>query len=288
MGILDTSWRHIRRSPYQSLSAIIVMTLTFFIASLFALLVLGSTKIINFFESKPQITLFFIDEASQKDIEGLEGRLRDTGKVASLRFISKEEALKIYQEQNKDDPLLLELVTANILPASLEISAINVQELASLAEVVKSTPIVEEVVFQKDIVDTLTSWTNAIRLIGLAFVASLGLVSIFTLIMVIGMKIAKRKDEIEIMRLVGASSWYIRWPFIIEGAIYGIIGATVAWVLSYGILLYITPFLKSFLTGIPLFPVDPLLMLSLLAVEVSLATMLGTLGSFLAVLRYLK
>lgn len=288
MGVLDTTWRHMRRSPYQALSAILVMSLTFFIASVLVLLALGSTTIINFFESKPQITAFFREEAKDEEIGLLQNQLRDTGKVASLRFVSKDEALKIYQEQNKGDPLLLELVTANILPSSLEISAINVTELAGLAEVAKNSPIVDEVVFQKDIVDTLTSWTNALRTIGLGFVVILTMVSIFTIIMVIGMKIANRREEIEIMRLVGASYWYIRWPFIIEGVFYGAVGATIAWTISYGTLFYATPFLQSFLSGIPLLPVNPLLMLSLLVVEIGTAMLLGALGSFLAVLRYLK
>lgn len=288
MGLLDTTWRHMRRSPYQALSAVLVMTLTFFVASVLALMVLGSTRIINFFESKPQITAFFKEEAKNQDIAILENKLRDTGKVASIRFVSKDDALKIYQQQNKDDPLLLDLVTANILPSSLEVSAINVSDLSALAEVLKGDPIVDSVVFQKDIVDTLISWTNAVRIIGLAFVAVLSLVSIFTMIMVMGMKIAQRREEIEIMRLVGASFWYIRWPFIFEGALYGLIGALIAFCISYGVLIYATPFLKSFLSGIPLLPVSPIFMLSLLSVEFVIAILLGAFGSFLAVLRYLK
>lgn len=288
MGTLDTTWRHIRRSPYQALSAILTMSLTFFIAFLLALTVVGTTKIINFFESKPQISAFFKEDAKEDHIVTLQKELQATGRVASLRSVSKEEALKIYEEQNKNDPLLLDLVTANILPASLEVSAINVTDLASLADIVRSSPAVEEVVFQKDIVDTLTSWTNAVRVIGLGLVLVLASVSTFTIIMIIGMKIAQRRDEIEILRLIGASSWYIRWPFIFEGAIYGMIGAFIAFILSYGVLLYATPFLKSFLQGIPILPVSPLFMLSLLGIEVSLAAFLGAFGSFLAVLRYLK
>lgn len=288
MGLLDTTWRHMRRSPYQALAAILIMTLTFFVASVLALMVIGSTKIINFFESKPEITAFFREEAKDQDIAILENKLRETGKVAQVRFVSRDEALKIYQKQNKNDPLLLDLVTANILPSSLEVSAINVSDLAALSEILKGDPMVDEVVFQKDIVDTLISWTNAVRTIGLAFVSVLSLHSILTMIMVMGMKIAKRREEIEIMRLVGASFWYIRWPFILEGALYGIIGALIAFLLSYGVLLYATPFLQSFLTGIPLLPISPVFMLALLSVELAIATVLGIFGSFLAVLRYLK
>lgn len=285
---LKTTWYHIRRSPYQSVAAVMIMILTFFVASIFILLGISGARMINYFESRPQITAFFKDEATNEQIGGLEKSLKETGKVSSTRFVSKEEALKIYQEQNKNDPLLLDLVTANILPASLEVSAVNVQELDGLAQSLKSSEIISEVVFQKDIVDTLVSWTNALRGAGLVLFLGLSIISIFIIITVIGMKIALRREEIEIMRLVGASAWYIRWPFILEGALYGVFGSLVAWVFSYGLVFWGSTFLKSFLSGIPILPISPFLMLGILGVELTAAVILGALGSFLAVLRYLK
>lgn len=288
MGQLNTTWQHMRRSPYQSLAAVMIMALTFFIASIFILLGVAGARIINYFESKPQITVFFRDEATQSQISDLEKSLKNTGKVSSTRFISKEQALKIYQEQNKDDPLLLDLVTANILPASLEVSARNVQDLSELASALKSSEVISEVVFQKDIVDTLVSWTNTIRRVGIVVFLALAIISIFIIVTVIGMKISLRREEIEIMRLVGASAWYIRWPFILEGVIYGAIGSFMSWVLSYGIILYTSTFLVSFLAEVPVLPISPFLMLGILGIELVTAVVLGAFGSFLAVLRYLK
>lgn len=283
-----TMWQHIRRSPYQSLAAIMIMVLTFFIASIFLLLIIGGAKTIDYFETRPQITVFLRDEATSSQINILENTLKNTGKVSSTRFVSKEEALKIYKEQNKDDPLLLELVTANILPASLEISAVNVRDLEGLAGTLKNSEIISEVIFQKDIVDTLTNWTNTLRTIGLVLFLILSAISILIMITVIGMKISLRREEIEIMRLVGATSWYIRWPFILEGMLYGLIGSFVAWVLSYAIILYAGNFLKSFLAGVSIFPLSPVLMLEILAIQMLAAIILGIVGSFFAVLRYLK
>ena len=90
------------------------------------------------------------------------------------------------------------------------------------------------------------------------------------------------------MRLIGATSWYIRWPFITEGAFYGIVGALIGWLISTGALLYATPFLESFLKGIPVLPVSYVDLLILLSIEVLLALFLGVVSSFLAVFRYLK
>ena len=280
--------RNIRRSPYQALAAILIMTLTFLVVSFFTFLLVGSSKIVNFFESKPQVTAFFKNDAPQADINTLENKLSQSGKVASIKYVSKEDALNIYKEQNKDDPLLLDLVTADILPASFEISAIQIEDLGEISDALKKSSIVSEVIYQKDVVSALTSWTNAIRQIGIALIVLLSLVSIFIMVTIIGIKISHKKEDIEIMKLIGATSWYIRWPFIIEGIFYGVIGALIGWSISTGTLLYATPFLESFLKGIPIIPVPAVDLLMLLGFELILAVLLGIISSFLAVLRYLK
>lgn len=288
MKALSTTWRNIRRSPYQAVAAIFVMMLTFLAFSIFALIIFGSTRIVDYFESKPQVTAFFRDEAKPADIEGLGNSLKESGLISEVKFISKEEALRIYKEQNKDDPLLLDLVTAEILPASLEIATYNIEDLALVSDTLKKSTIVQEVVFQKDVVSTLSSWTSALRKIGLAVVIILSMVSIFIMVTIIGIKISQKKSDIETMRLIGAGSWYIRWPFILEGVFYGLIGALIGWLISIGALFYVTPYLSSFLKGIPVLPISPIFLLELLAVEAVVAIILGAFSSYLAVLRYLK
>ncbi|MCL5438410.1 MAG: ABC transporter permease [Patescibacteria group bacterium] len=288
MAHLNTTWKHIRRSPYQAIAAILIMTLTFFVVSIFTFVFLGSSKIINFFESKPQVTAFFKDEAKQENIDALKEQLNSTGKVASIKFVSKEEALKIYKEQNKEDPLLLDLVTADILPSSLEISTIKIEDLSTVSDALKKSPLVQEVIFQKDVVSSLTSWTNAFRQIGIVLVSIFSLVSIFIIVTVIGIKISQKKYEIEIMRLLGATTWYVRWPFILEGIFYAVVGAFLGWIISSSILLYTSPFLSSFLRGIPIFPIPLIFYAGLLGGEIVLAVILGVISSYLAVLRYLK
>lgn len=288
MNFTKTAWKNIRRSPYQAIAAILIMTLTFLVVSLFVFLLVGSSAIINYFESKPQVTAFFKNEAKQSDINDLENKLSQTGKVASVKFVSKEDALKIYREQNKDDPLLLDLVTADVLPASFEISTQKIEDMSVISDMLKNSSIVSDVVFQKDVISALSAWTNAIRKIGIVLVTLLFMVSIFIMVTIIGIKISQKKEDIEIMRLIGASNWYIRWPFIIEGVLYGMVGAFVGWIISSGMLLWASPFLSSFLKGIPVLPVPPLFLLGLLGVELLLAILLGVVSSFVAVLRYLK
>jgi len=288
MKSFNTAWRNIRRSPYQAFAAILIMTLTFLVVSFFVFILVGSSKIVSYFESVPEVTAFFKNEASQEDINALENELSQTGKISSVKFVSKEEAVEIYKEQNKNDPILIEFVTADVLPASFEISAYEIEDLGSISEMLKKSPIVEQVIYQKDVISALTAWTSAIRKIGISLIILLSLVSVFIMVTIIGIKISHKKEDIEIMRLIGATSWYIRWPFIIEGIFYACIGAFVGWAIASGTLLYTTPFLESFLKGIPVLPVSYLSLLELLGLELILAVILGVLSSFLAVLRYLK
>lgn len=286
---IKTVLKYMRRSPYQSVAAALIMALTFLTISVFAILTILSVRMINYFESRPQLSVFFADTATSENIASIRQKLDSTGKTLSIKFVSKEEALDIYREQNKDDPLLLDLVTADILPASLDIQAQNPEDLSVLASIVKDTDFIEEVIFQKDIVDTLIKWTNAFRQIGIAVVAVLLLVSTFVILTVIGIKITVRREEIEIMKLIGASDWFIRAPFVLEGMIYGAIGAIVGWSIAYAALVfYAAPLFTDFLSGVSILPIDPLLMIEVLGVELLAAIFLGFFASYLAVLRHLK
>lgn len=297
MQILSNAWKHIRRSPYQSMVAIMTMFLTMLLAGVFFLITLGSSFVLQYFEGKPQISVFFTNAATPADADALKKILQDTGKVDSMKYVSKEEALVIYKEQNKNDPLLLEMVTADSLPASLEVTAKNPEYLHEFEPIIKDTKGVEEVVFQKDVVDTLLKWTNAIRLVGMVMVGLFILNSILIIMTVIGMKIAIKKDEIEILTLIGASPWYVRMPFVVEGGLYGLIGASISSVIISALVVWIRPVLLSF---IGMIPYVQLVLGSATSTEFILANvvmffsltstgfLLGSIGSLVALGRYLK
>lgn len=285
---LTTTWHHVRRSPYQALAAIGIMLLTFLAVSVFTILISGSSKIISYFESKPQVTAFFRNEAQDSQISDLKSQLEATGKVASVKYVSKQDALQIYKQQNKSDPLLLDLVTADILPASLEISTTRLEDLGDISSFLKTSPIVQEVVYQKDIVSTLTTWTNTVRIVGLGLIVVLSLVSVFIMATIIGIKISQKREEIEVMQLIGATRWYISWPFIFEGIFYASFGAFFGWIISAAGLLIATPYLEEFLRGIPVIPVPWYFYAGLFGAELLLAILLGTFASMLAVSRYVK
>lgn len=289
MKSFQTTWKHIRRSPYQALGAIFIMTQTFFVISVFTFLFFGSFVIIKYFESLPQLRAFFVDEATPDAVKTLETELKNTGKVSSLTFVDKEEAFSRYKQLFKDDPLMLELVTPDILPASFEITTKSLADQESLAKQLQSAPIVKEVDFPKDAVEGFAKLTNTLRKIGAVMSIILIVDSVFLIMLIISMKISQKKEEIEILKLLSATNWYVRWPFIFEGVFYGILGALLGWMMATAGLLYLQPFLKSQLPlGIPLFPIPLLFLLSVLAIEIGVAVFLGILSSFLAALRYLK
>lgn len=280
--------RNIRRSPIQAMAASMVMFFTFFVLLTFILLALGSQMILRFYESKPQVIAFFKDATRPEDVEAIQYALAGEEKVTKIKFVSKEEALKIYRERNKNDPALLELVTANILPASLEVSTVTPDDLALVAEILKKEPVVEDVIVPEDVVATLTAATSMIRWVGGAATLFLMLFSTLVVLMVIGFKIRLRRDEIEIMKLLGATNSFIRAPFLIEGIFYGLIGLILSWVIIYAFLWYFTPFLQGYLGEVQILPVNPIFMLGLLGVGLLVATAIGGLGSLGAVRRYLR
>jgi len=286
MKRLNLVGKHIRRSPYQSLAATVMTTVTFFIVSVFALAVLGASTLLTYFESRPQVTAFFKDDATDSQVDTLRREIDANVAIESAIYINKQQALEIYREQNSDNPLLLEMVTADILPASLEISAKSVTDLETIAGIMQGKDFIEEVVFQKDVIDTLKNWVNGVRMGGIALSGLLLFASLTTIVIILGLKFTARKIEINTLSLLGATPWYIRGPFVIEGVIYSTVGAVIGWSLSYLTLLYLTPNLVNFLRDIPLLPVPYWVMLTLLGGELLLGLVLGSLASLIATRRY--
>ncbi len=280
--------RNIQRTPFQALAALMIMFFTFFALIIFLCLAAGSQAILRYYESKPQVIVFFKDGTTNQDVNAIQNALQQDERVIGVKFVTKEEALQIYRERNKNDPSLLELVTANILPASLEISTSNPDELAPIAEILKREPVISEVIVPEDVVATLNSATTIIRVVGGATVLFLIIFSTLVILMIIGFKIRIRRTEIEIMRLVGASPAFIRTPFILEGIYYGVAGAVVSWVFVYILLWYFTPLLNNYIGEVKLLPASPFFMLALLGSAIVVATIIGGLGSLGAVRRYLR
>lgn len=288
MHYIKFAKRNIRRSPFQALAASMAMFSALFALLVFFLLATASQLILQYYEGKPQVIAFFKDGTTDKDIDAIQNALKNDPRIANMKYVTKEEALQIYRSANENEPLLNELVTANILPSSLEVSTKSPEDLDYVAQILEKEPVVDSIVFPKDVITTITSGAKLIRGVGSAVVGYLIIFAILQILMIISFKIRLRRDEIEIMKLLGASSAFIRNPFLIEGIFYGLVGAFISWILVYILIWYFEPFIQFFLGEIQILPINPLFMLALLGSEVLLAVAIGALGSALAVRRYLR
>lgn len=295
MSILTTPKRiarntiqHVARNPWHSLAAVAMVTLTFLVIQVFMLVALGSNQVIEYFENKPQVTAFFKDQASEAYILQTKSQLEKTGLVKAVIYVSKTDALEIYRQQNINEPQLLEFVTADILPASLEIATYAVDDLPEIAQHLQQDALVEKVIFQQDVIEALTSFTQRLRWIGLGLVAILALVTVLIVLVVISANLASFGREIEVMRLVGAGSWFIRWPFLLDGVSFGVVAASLSSAAIWLLLPYIKQFTASFINGIEVFPVAEALVLQLWLGAMGAAALLGLTASFAATWRRLK
>jgi cell division transport system permease protein len=243
--------KSIRRTPYQSLSAFLTLFFSLFLSAVIFISLAFLYGLLAYIETRPQVTVYFQTNVEENKIFKIREDLNNSGKVTSVKYISQKEAFEIYKKLNKDNPLLLEMISSDILPASLEIYAKKPIFLPEIAEYLKKQPGVDEVQFQKDIVDRLLTLTNILRTAAISFFIFLILMTIIVLTTSISFKIALRKEEIELLRLIGASDFYIRKPFLKESFFLGFIAVTSSFILIVGLLFYFQPFLNSYLRGIP-------------------------------------
>lgn len=283
-----SSFTAIRRSPYQAIAAILILSITFFVGYSFSLFLFSSNQVLHYFETKPQITAFFKLDTADDVVQQLDKTMQSKSYVSHVTVISKDQALEIYREDNKKDPLLLELVTADILPASIEVQGKDASDLNTIKSDLQKANGVDEVVYQQDVIDGLQKWTKSLRYVGLASVTILSFTSFIIIVIISGMKVAIKKRAIHIMRLLGATKWYVEAPFIYEGILYGVLGSVIGWGLMYIGLLYLTPWLRDFLGPVPLLPFQPEVLGIQFGIGTFVGILLGALASSFAVQRMMR
>jgi len=284
-----TTWHHIRRSPIQSLTALILMTFSFMLVSLFIVVNTGLSKVLIYFETKPEITIFIKDNLDQTAIDNLQKDLASYQNVKEIKFISKDKALEIYKQQNKNNPMLTEMVTADILPASFEITVSDPLALEQIYQnYATKTEVVDEIIYQKDIINSLLDWTNIIRRSGLIITIIVFVISFFSVSTIIGMKTTNRKEEIKISRLLGASKYYVKKPFLLEGIFYGLIGSFIGSIISLGAIFFVRSSINAFFQPVIFISNDINFYAIVILAEVFLGFIIGYFSSLIGVKRYIK
>jgi cell division transport system permease protein len=223
----------IRRNALMSLAAIATMVLMLLLLAGFWLMQAGLAAGVAYVEEKVEIV------ADLRDLPGAEAVLvvqaqalaAEVAAMPEVRDVSKDEALARFQarlrERGQVD--LTGYLDRNPLPASLEVSLVDPRDYQAVVDLLAARDeIVEDVVEVQQLIERLTSVTDVLRTGGLVVLAVVGFVVLFIIVNTIRLAVVARREEIEIMRLVGASDAFIRWPFIFEGAFVGLLGAAVA------------------------------------------------------------
>ncbi len=289
MSPTKTTWHHIRRSPIQSFTALLLMTFSFVLVSAFIAVNFGLSQVLNYFETKPEITIFIKDGLETSSIENLKKDLSNYSGIKEVKYISKEKALEIYKQQNQDNPMLTEMVTASILPASIEVTVSDPKILEQIYQnYATKTDIVDEIIYQKDIIGSLLDWTNIIRKTGLIITIIVLLISFFSVSSIIGMKTTNRKDEIKISRLLGASNFYVKQPFLLEGIFYGFFGSLIGSILVFSILLFTRQSINSFFQPVEFITNNFGNYGIVIFSEIIFGCFIGLLASWIGVKRYIK
>jgi cell division transport system permease protein len=240
----------IKRTPFQSAASFLVLFFSLFLTFFLLFSLAFFEGILAYLETRPQIIAYFQPKTNENEIFKIRDDLVSSGKVLSIKYTNQREAFENYKKMNQDNPLLLEMVSADILPPSLEIYAKKPIFLPQIAEYLKKQPSVDEVQFQKDILDRLLTLTSILRKISLTFFIYLFLMTTTVLVTITHFKIALKKEEIEILNLLGASHSYIRKPFLKEAFFMAIFASIFAFSIILAILFYFQPFLNSYLQGI--------------------------------------
>jgi len=258
----------------------------------------SSSKVIKYFETRPQVIAFLKDSATAETISALQHKLQNDMRIKEVKYVSKEEALSIYRDATVDNPLLGELVNPSIFPASLEFSLNDLSHAQGVIEEVKTEAIVDSVGFTAslggekslgDVVNRLREITLYLKLGGGFFALLLVGTSFLVLVVTLGMRIASRRGEVEILNLIGAKKSFIKKPIIIESIIYVLVGVTLGWLITLIAILYVAPSAINYFGEIPILPRDPLMFFSLFGIillgEAVTGILLATLGSNLALSR---
>lgn len=219
------------RNKWLTFATITVMTLTLFTVSVFAVANILVNSTINTVESKMDLEVYFKPATAEDDILDIKREIAKMPEVKEVQYISTSEALQIFYKNN---PTLYGVVAEgdNPLNASLKINLYKpTQDLETVNKIFaagKYSALVDKTSYKGDIMSRFINFRYYIRLFGIALILVFLVTSLIVVLNTIRMNIYTRREEIEIMRLVGATNWYIRWPFILEGAFYGFVSMIIA------------------------------------------------------------
>ncbi len=283
------------RNKWLSSAAIFMMSLAIFgITSLILINVLINSLVTDL-EDKIDVSVYFKLDTAEEDILKVRSDLVQLDEVKSVEYISTDEALANFKERHKDNEVLLQSLNelnTNPLEASLNIKANEASQYESIAKFFNQgnyQDIIDKINYleNKAVIGRLSAITTAIRQVGFVVLLILAALAVLVTYNTIRLTIYSSRKEIKVMKLVGASNWFTRGPFVIEGVLYGFIAAFVALLVMYPILWYLSPKITSYLPGTDIFYFFQVNMIVLFFTQIVIGVVLGVASSIVAIRRYL-
>ncbi|MHC1696504.1 MAG: permease-like cell division protein FtsX [Geobacteraceae bacterium] len=289
---VERAFINLRQNLLVTLLTIGTITLAFLILSLALLIYVNLERVTESWSDRVQVTAYFENNLSMTELTALKSRIRALEGTADLQYVSQEEALKKFYGRLKGQEALLDGVSPDVLPASLEIHLKKAHRdsaaISLYVERLKKVPLINEVQYGEEWVQRFSHFMDLIRFAGILVAGFIVLAVVFIVANTIKLTIYARKDELELMGLVGATRLFIKIPFLIEGVVQGIVGSVLAILFLLGVYLAFlqnADFFFSFSTmeaGLLFLPLNYLVAL------VFAGAALGFLGSLASLKRFIS
>lgn len=284
------------RNRMVSIATVGVLVLTLFIISGLLLFNVVTNVVAQELQNKVDISAYFYTKTPEEKILDVRKELTKRPEVKSVEYISRDQALTAFKETYKNDEVIqksLEEIGENPLEASLNIKVIEASQYAGVVAFLESNPfkgLIDKINYnQKEaIIMKLDSITRSIKKGGVILSLILAVIAVLVTFNTIRLTMYTAKEEVGIMRLVGASNWFIRGPFIIEGIIYGLIAAIASLGILYPLIRFASPKLDYFLPGTDFLSYFQGNLLTIFLIQVGLGVFLGIVSSLVAIRKYLK
>ncbi len=230
--VFSVTKKNIKRNKWLTLSTILVSTIVFTLSSVFVSASILIQKSTDYYEQKAQVIVFFKKATTEEEIFAFRDVINNKELVEQIEYVSQDDALEIYREDFADNPDLISTVTADSLPASLEIRAKNIDSLLQVIDNInkakETNASVDEVMYFKDVVDNMRTLSRIVKIGSAILITAMGLVTVSLIRVTIGFNIKLHQEEIQIMHLVGSPDKFIRTPFLLEGTLYGFLGGLIS------------------------------------------------------------
>lgn len=286
--VIREAFISLRRNNWMTVASIGTVAVSLFVFGLFLIIVMNMNRMVFSLESQVQISVYLEDSVKSSQIKSLQEEIEDIQGIKDVNFVSKEEALERFKDRLGDQKFLLDaLGDTNPLPNAFEVTVMHPDMVKTAAEVISRLKGVEEAKYGQDVVEHLFDITRIIRLCGYAVMVVLALSALFFIANTIRLTVFARRKEIAIMKYVGATDWFIRWPFILEGMAMGFFGGLIAVIVLRSVYGIITTKIYSTLAFLPLIPMYPFL--TYISILLLIGGMLiGAMGSTISIKRFLK